>query len=235
MAANGGVLTSRIGRLLGLNRAARSMSVAGMAVIGGLCVAGVLLAGTTVAQFQSAAPAVPAITAIEPMDPVPMSHGSVPHEFVAPHVRMVSHVHLARLEAPAAVGRRAKESVSQDAPAEQRGSYIEGLQSAGLKDLTVDEIIAMKIHGVTPDYIRELRAAGIEASSPELVSLKIHEVTPDYIRALSAAGLTNLRVHDYLAAKIQGITPEFIQAIRSHGFKDLTLRQLIALKMADIS
>jgi len=235
MAANGGVLTSRIGRLLGLNRAARSMSVAGMAVIGGLCVAGVLLAGTTVAQFQSAAPAVPAITAIEPMDPVPMAHGSVPHEFVAPHVRMVSHVHLARLEAPAAVGRRAKESVSQDAPVEQRGSYIEGLQSAGLKDLTVDEIIAMKIHGVTPDYIRELRAAGIEASSPELVSLKIHEVTPDYIRALSAAGLTNLHVHDYLAAKIQGITPEFIQAIRSHGFKDLTLRQLIALKMADIS
>jgi hypothetical protein len=169
------------------------------------------------------------------MDPVPMSHGAVPHEFVAPHVRMVSHVHLARLEAPAAVGRRAKESVSQDAPVEQRGSYIEGLQSAGLKDLTVDEIIAMKIHGVTPDYIRELRAAGIEASSPELVSLKIHEVTPDYIRALSAAGLTNLHVHDYLAAKIQGITPEFIQAIRSHGFKDLTLRQLIALKMADIS
>jgi len=164
-----------------------------------------------------------------------MAHGSVPHEFVAPHVRMVSHVHLARLEAPAAVGRRAKESVSQDAPVEQRGSYIEGLQSAGLKDLTVDEIIAMKIHGVTPDYIRELRAAGIEASSPELVSLKIHEVTPDYIRALSAAGLTNLHVHDYLAAKIQGITPEFIQAIRSHGFKDLTLRQLIALKMADIS
>jgi beta-lactamase regulating signal transducer with metallopeptidase domain len=232
MAANGGVLTSRIGRLLGLKRAARSMSVAGMAFISSLCVAGVLLAGTTVAQFQSSARAVPAITAIEPVGPVPMLHESVPHEFVAPHVRMVSHVHLARLEAPVAERRRTKES---DAPAEQRGSYIESLQSAGLKDLTVDEIIALKIHGVTPDYIRELRAAGIEASSPELVSLKIHEVTPDYIRGLAAAGLTNLHVHDYLAAKVQGITPEFIQAIRSHGFKDLTLRQLIALKMADIS
>jgi beta-lactamase regulating signal transducer with metallopeptidase domain len=229
MAANGGVLTSRIGRLLGLNTA-RNMSVAGMAVIGSLCVAGVLLAGTTVAQFQSSAPAAPAIAVIAPVDLAAM-----PQVLVAPHVRMVSHVHLARLEGPGAGGRRAKESVSQDAPGEQRGSYIEGLQSAGLKDLTVDEIIALKIHGVTPDYIRELRAAGIEASSPELVSLKIHEVTPDYIRGLAAAGLTNLHVHDYLAAKVQGITPEFIQAIRSHGFKDLTLRQLIALKMADIS
>lgn len=156
------------------------------------------------------------------------------HWFVAPHVRVALPVRLARLEA-AAVAHRGKEFASENAPAEQRGSYIEGLQSAGLKDLTVDELIALKIHGVTPDYIREMRAVGIEASTPELVSLKIHEVTPDYIRALTAAGLTNLHVRDYLAAKIQGITPEFIQGIRSHGFKDLTLRQLIALKMADIS
>jgi len=227
MAANGGVLTTRIGRLLGINRAARSMSVTGMAVIGGLCVTGVLLAGTTVAQLQSSPSAAPATAAIAPVSPMPMSQ-----IFVAPRVRMASPVHLARLEA---AERRARESVSQNPSSEQRGSYIESLQSAGLKDLSVDEIIALKIHGVTPDYIRELRAAGIEPSTPELVALKIHEVTPEYVRGLAAAGLTNLRVRDYLAAKIQGITPEFIQGIRSHGFKDLTLRQLIALKMADIS
>jgi hypothetical protein len=148
---------------------------------------------------------------------------------------MAFHVHLARLEAPTAVERRSKESVSENTSNEQHGSYIEGLQSAGLKDLTVDEIIALKIHGVTPDYIRELRAVGIEAKGPELVALKIHEVTPEYVRSLAAAGLGNLHVRDYLAAKIQGITPEFIQGIRSHGFKDLTFRQLLALKMADIS
>jgi beta-lactamase regulating signal transducer with metallopeptidase domain len=202
MAANGGVLSSRIGRLLGLKRAARSMSPAGMAVIGGLCVAGVLLAGTTVAQLQSSPTAAPAAAVIAPLSAAPMSP-----VFVAPLLRMARPVRFARLEAPAAAERRARQPVSQDAPAEQHGSYIEGLQSAGLKDLTVDEIIALKIHGVTPEYVR----------------------------GLAAAGFANLHVHDYLAAKIQGITPEFIQAIRSHGFKDLTLRQLIALKMANIS
>ena len=232
MAANGGVLSSRIGRLLGLKRAARSMSVPGMAVIGGLCVAGILLAGTTVAQLQSspatvsATSAAPAMVRVAPISAAPMSYALV--------ARMARPVRLARLEAPAAVERRSKHAVSQDVLTEQ-GSYIEGLQSAGLRDLTVDEIIALKIHGVTPDYIRELRAAGIEASNPELVALKIHEVTPEYIRGLAAAGLSNLHVRDYLAAKIQGITPEFVQGIRSHGFKDLTLRQLIALKMANIS
>jgi hypothetical protein len=233
MAANGGVLTSRIGRLLGLKRAAGSMSVAGMAVIGTLCVAGVLLAGTTLAQLQnlpSAAPVEPVTAVIAPVSPAP----AVAQVLVAPRAWM-ARVRLARLEAPGAAERRSKEAESQTEPTEQRGSYIEGLRSAGLKDLTVDEIIALKIHGVTPGYINELRAVGIEANSPELVALKIHEVTPEYVRGLTAAGLTNLHVRDYLAAKIQGITPEYIQAIRSHGFKDLTLRQLIALKMADIS
>ena len=236
MAANGGVLSARISRLLGINRAARSMSPAGMAVIGGLCVAGVLLAGTTVAQLQSSPSVAPATAAM------PATAGIAPIVSIAaapmPQVRVAQPVlafRLARLEAPAAAGRRSKQSVSENAPTEQRGSYIEGLQTAGLKDLTVEEIIALKIHGVTPDYIRELRAVGIEASSPELVALKIHEVTPEYVRGLTAAGLTNLHVRDYLAARIQGITPEFIQGIRGHGFKDLTLRQLIALKMADIS
>ena len=242
MAATGGELTSRIGRLLGLKRAARSMSVPGIAFIGFLCVAGVLLAETTVAQFQnveSSAPTEAAVIAPAPSIAPVFPARIVSHLSIAPLVSTTSVVHLARLEAAAAVERRskdaAKDPAAQNTPAEQRGSYIEGLQSAGLKDLTVDEIIALKIHGVTPDYIRELRAAGIEASSPELVALKIHEVTPEYIRGLAAAGLANLRVHEYLAAKIQGITPEFIQGIRSHGFKDLTLRQLIALKIADIS
>jgi beta-lactamase regulating signal transducer with metallopeptidase domain len=231
MAANGGVLTSRIGRLLGVNRAARSMSVAGMAVIAGLCVAGVLLAGTTVAQLQSSPTAARQTAVIDPLLPsAPMSHLRL-----AQPARMAVHMHLARLEEPAAPARRAREAVSENAPTEQRGSYIEGLQSAGLKELTVDEIIALKIHGVTPDYIREMRGVGLEANSPELVSLKIHQVTPEYVRGLTAAGLGNLQMRDYLAAKIQGITPEFVQAIRSHGFKDLTLRQLIALKIANIS
>jgi beta-lactamase regulating signal transducer with metallopeptidase domain len=236
MAANGGVLTSRIGRLLGLNRAARTISAGGLAVIGGLCIAGVLMAGTTVAQLQGAVaqtsvPA-PSATVAAPSVTAPVLSARI-----ASQVSWSRHLHLARLEIgdATAPSRRTREAATKTASHDEGGSYIEGLQSAGLKDLTVDQIISLKIHGVTPDYIRELRAAGVEASASDLVALKIHEITAEYVRGLTAAGLANLRVHDYLAAKIQGVTPEFIQGIRSHGFKDLTLRQLIALKMADIS
>jgi beta-lactamase regulating signal transducer with metallopeptidase domain len=226
MAATGGVLSSRIGRLLGLNRVARSMPAAGIAALTGLCAASFLMAGTTLAQLQSPAPVEPAAATIAaaPAAPIP------------PLTQVSTHMRLARLEASDAASRRSKESGPQNAASTQEaGSYIAGLQSAGLANLTVDEIIAMKIHGVTPEFVRQMKAAGVDAGNSELVLLRIHDVTPEYVRGLAAAGLGNLRVQEYLAAKIQGVTPEFAQRIRSHGFKDLTLHQLIALKMADIS
>jgi beta-lactamase regulating signal transducer with metallopeptidase domain len=219
LAGNGGVLSTRIGRLLGIKRATRSMSAPSIAMLAILSVAGALMAGTAathVAGDLTELPAPPALPAVPEAPPVP----AMP---VAP---WNAHVHLAAAHASVP---------SKPDTANEGGSYIDGLQAAGLKDLTVDELISLKIHGVTPDYIRGLRAAGVEATNAELVSLKIHEVTPEYVRELAAAGLGNLRVHEYLAARVQGITPEFVQKIRSHGFKDLTLRQVISLKLADIS
>ena len=171
LAANGGVLTTRIGRLLGVRKATRTMSAPGVALLAVLSIAGALMAGSASTQTIGDMP--------EPPTP--------PRPVEAPRVVLADAVPMA---------------VKGDG-----GSYIAGLQAAGLKNLTVEEIIALKIQGVTPEYIR----------------------------GLSAAGLSNLRVQDYLAARVQGITPEFVQKIRSHGFKDLTLHQLISLKMADIS
>ena len=149
-----------------------------------------------------------------------------------------------------------------EVPEHSGSSYIDSLQAVGLTKLSVDEIITLKIQGVTADYIRQLKASGFEPSvreilemkiqavSPEyvrdiratglkpnmheFVEMKIQGVTPEFIRAMQSAGFADLHIRDYLSAKIQGVTPEFIEKVRSHGFKDLTFRQLIDLKMADI-
>jgi beta-lactamase regulating signal transducer with metallopeptidase domain len=248
LAANGGVLTSRIGRLLGVRSTSRSISASGLAFIGGLCAAGLLMAGTASTRVSgdeaervldayvapAAPPEPPAPAALEPLSALaapaapaaPATAEAPPAPKPAPTPNPVA--------AP-------KASVAPKSPATptaesgEGGSYIGGLQAAGLKDLTVEEIIALKIHGVTPGYIREMHAAGLDANSRELVSLKVQDVSPEFVRALSSAGLTNLRIGDYLSAKVQGITPEFVEKIRSHGFKDLTIRQLISLKLAGIS
>jgi beta-lactamase regulating signal transducer with metallopeptidase domain len=157
---------------------------------------------------------------------------------------------------------------SQSAPAEQQAeehkgpSYIDSLESVGLTKLSVDDLISlkvqgvtadyvrqvkaagfdpnihdligMKVQGVTPEYIRDIRAAGLKPSLRDLIGMKVQGVTPAYIRALQSAGLGDLTIHDFISAKVQGITPEFIEKVRNHGFKNLTFRQLIGLKMADV-
>ena len=63
----------------------------------------------------------------------------------------------------------------------------------------------MKIHGVTPADIEQVRAMGFDADFEDVLAMKIH-----------------------------GITPEFIDEARSHGFEDLSVDQLIQLKNADV-
>jgi hypothetical protein len=257
MAANGGVLTSRIGRLLGIKGVTSAISTSGLVFIGSLCVAGILMAGTASTQVTSdlppptppdppALPADPPAAPAAPAAPVVLDAPAIPSVPSIPSIPSAPHVHLsgispvAPVEAPRAphtpkAPATPKAPTASTADPGEGGSYIGGLQSAGLKELTVEEIIALKIHGVTPEYIRGMRAAGLEAGPRELVALKVQDVTPEFVSGLAAAGLTNLHIHDYLSAKVQGITPEFAQKIRSHGFKDLTIHQLISLKVAGIS
>jgi hypothetical protein len=64
--------------------------------------------------------------------------------------------------------------------------------------------------------------------------MAIHGITPEFVRSLKDAGLTKLSYDDVIRARIRGITSEFIKEVLKHGFKDLTLDQLIRLKQARI-
>jgi len=65
-----------------------------------------------------------------------------------------------------------------------------------------------------------------------LIALKIQGVTPDYIKAMRNSGLRDFKddPDPYIGAKIQGITPEFLSGAMVHGFKDLDLGKVIQLK-----
>jgi hypothetical protein len=85
------------------------------------------------------------------------------------------------------------------------------------------------VQGVTPEYIRDIRALGLNPSADEIVGMKVQGVTPDYVKALQSAGFKP-DVDEVIGAKVQGITPEFIDAARKHGFQNLTIDKLIQLK-----
>jgi hypothetical protein len=63
--------------------------------------------------------------------------------------------------------------------------------------------------------------------------MKVQGVTPEYVKGLRSAGL-QLNAHTVVEAKVMGITPEFIERARKHGFQNLSMDKLLALKNSGV-
>jgi beta-lactamase regulating signal transducer with metallopeptidase domain len=122
-------------------------------------------------------------------------------------------------------------------PKESNGSsYIRDLRSAGFNDLTADNLIALKIQGVTPEYIRQMKAAGFNGPVGELMAMKVQGVSPDYIRRVRAAGFKDASLGEILAMKVQGVDPaQAAEFRRDFGFTDLSMGHIFAFKVQGIT
>ena len=114
------------------------------------------------------------------------------------------------------------------------GEYIRQIRAAGLQ-LTADQLVAFRVHGVTADFINELKQVGLrDLKADDLVALRVHGADPPWIRQIQSLGYPNLSVDNVVALRVHGVTPAFIREAHSHGLKDVTLDQLIQLKQLGI-
>jgi beta-lactamase regulating signal transducer with metallopeptidase domain len=221
MAANRGPLALRVARLLGLGEKGSSLRNAGVA-FGVLCIATALIAGN--ALFGIVRP-VSARTLFSFQTPaVEISSGEPVITITAPR--------------PAPQAKPAqKSSPAQAAQPEQtpspKQSYIDGMKAEGFDNLSADDLIAMKVQGITPQYIHEIRAEGLKPSADELVAMKVQGITPDYIRQIRAMKL-NSDIDSLIGMKVQGITPEYVEQIHKLGFNSDS-DQLVAMKVQGIT
>lgn len=136
--------------------------------------------------------------------------------------------------------------------------FIEQMDKAGYHNLTVDQLIALKIHGVDGEYIRQIRAEGFQPTVDQLLALRIHDVTPQYVSALKQRGmqlnldqLLAFRIHDVdpaqleqmsaqgytlnpdqaLAMRIHGLTPELANQVKAMGLGTPSFDQLLAMQI----
>lgn len=69
------------------------------------------------------------------------------------------------------------------APQPERPGFLAALRAAGYTNLSVDEIIELKIHGVSADYITAMNRAGFgHLTQRQLVDSRIHGVTPEDVQ-----------------------------------------------------
>ena len=221
MAANRGPLASRVTRLLGLSEKASSLRNAGVA-FGILCLAAALLAGNALfglvrtAKAQSFEPSSTGTT-------VAVRNGVI----------VVTAARPASQSKPIPPPSPAPTSTQEPTPAPKSQSYIDGMKAEGFENLSADDLIAMKVQGITPQYIHEIRAEGLKPTADELVGMKVQGITPEYIHQVRAMNL-NPDVDSLIGMKVQGITPQYVEEMRKLGFQPDT-DQLIGMKVQGIT
>jgi len=239
MAANRSPLSERVVRLLGLDEAAGRLRVAGMAVaVVGL--AGAMLAGNAFLGVAHAALGSKASA----------NRHQAGSNLAAPEEQSSSTVIVVR---PANTSTAAKSFASteqagkdkdndklkekkQERDEEQasgKESYLEGMEAAGFKSLTADELIAMKIQGVTPAYVKEIHELGMKPTVEELIGMRVQGITPEYLRDLRDLA-PNLGIDELIGMKVQGITPQYANDMRGLGLK-FDPENLIGMKVQGIT
>ena len=245
MAANRGPLTERIVRVLGVKTFGAGMR--GIGLTGSvLCLTAALVAGNALLGMAHRQ-----VQADSQATPKPADSSSQPPAASSTRTSKPSPVH------PQS-GEQATVSSSSSSSA---SSYIDAMKAAGLGDLTVDQLIAMKIQDVTPEYVRELHEQGLQPDANNLIAMRVQGVTPEYVRELRASGLNpdqnqlialkvqgadgeyyrGLKeagiqpdVNTLIGLKVQGVTPEYVRELRAAGLT-VTADQVIALKVQDVS
>ena len=114
--------------------------------------------------------------------------------------------------------------------------YIDQMAAAGYKNLSIDQLIELKMQGVTPDYIRGMRDAGYDKLAVhELIAMKIQGVTPQYVHAMAEAGYTHLSVEELVGMRSQGVSPDYVRDLKSGGFDNLSPRAVIAMRIQNVT
>jgi beta-lactamase regulating signal transducer with metallopeptidase domain len=108
--------------------------------------------------------------------------------------------------------------------------------SLGLWPLTLDEALRLTIHQATPDYVREMQAAGVsDANSVAgVVDMRIQGVTTEYARELAELGYGGLSGRELIRMWRGRVTPAFVRSVRDAGYRDVPPEVLITMRRRGI-
>jgi beta-lactamase regulating signal transducer with metallopeptidase domain len=198
MAANRGPLSDRIMRLLGADNLRSGLRGAGFAACA-LCLSIALIVVNVIfgVTEQVSAQATPVVV---PAPAVPAANPQTSTK-----------------AAPSVKPSPARAAVLGEAPA-PAGSYIEAMKSAGLANLSVDDLIALKVQGVTPEYVQTMKELGIRPDREVLIGMKVQGIDANYVHAMQQEGI-RADADNLIGMKVQGVTPEYVRGLKDLGFQ----------------
>lgn len=109
-------------------------------------------------------------------------------------------------------------------------AFVAALQKMGYDAPDDDQLFSMLMMDINREFAREIRDAGLRASSQDLISLKMHGVTLDYIREARQAGYQNFLAEDYVQLRNHGVETVFLRDLKAAGY-DLRAADIAQLRM----
>ena len=229
MAANRGPLAQRVLRVLAWDGARGRTRVAGLAA-GFACLVGALLAGHAFLGVAHAALGAGASPRQE------QGSGSVIVVRPEPAAAKERTAQAAKSSGTATAKTSTNKNKDQQTASDdlnKKQSYLDAMEAAGFKNLTVDELMAMKIQGVTPEYVREIHELGLQPTPDELVGMRVQGITSEYVREMRAFD-SNLNIDELIGMKVQGVTSEYIREFHDLGLQP-SADDLIGLKVQGVT
>ena len=229
MAANRSPLAQRVVRVLGWDGARGRTRVAGLAA-SFVCLMGALLAGNAFLGVAHAALGAGASPRQE------QGSGSVIVVRPEPAAAKERTAQAAKPSGTAAAKTQTNKNKDQQTASDdpnKKQSYLDAMEAAGFKNLTVDELIAMKIQGVTPEYVREIHELGLQPTPDELVGMRVQGITSEYVREMRAFD-SKLNIDELIGMKVQGVTSEYIREFHDLGLQP-SADDLMGLKVQGVT
>jgi len=225
LAATGGSVAARVARLLGVserNASARTAGVftASLVLAAALSAGAISLGVVEPAEARGFVGAEPILLAQADPKPAPQAKPNAASKPNAPSK-----------PSPAA---KPKASTNNSAnPAAPHVSYFDQMKAAGYDNLDVDDLVAMRVHDVTPEYVKSVRDMGFTADPELVVAMKVHDISPQYVQEMRALGFKP-DGDEIVAMKVHGITPDYVKQMRSLGF-EADADQIVALKVHEVT
>jgi beta-lactamase regulating signal transducer with metallopeptidase domain len=116
-----------------------------------------------------------------------------------------------------------------------RNSLLAALVANGYGDISVDDIISLKVQGITAEYVTGMSRSGIGKLPPrDLIDLKVQGVRPEFIRDILGLGFGPYTPREFIDLKVHGVPVELFRALEASGFQHAGAREIIDAKVSGL-
>lgn len=110
------------------------------------------------------------------------------------------------------------------------------MATAGLSNLRTDQLKALKNHGITPEFVREMSAlTSTTLTVDRIIAMRIHGVSKAFVEELKAQGFASLSADQLIAFRIHGVTSQFINELRNAGYRAASPESLVTFRIHGVT